>query len=137
MASSATNLKPGHIARRTGFLNSSKGGGTPLHRYRKGKKPKKPVKTAQEEALERRQTQALDDEIEESEERFAALRRGNLGRVSLLSGAPKNAAEASSGKRSGGASGVGSMLSGVSGGGGSGRSTSNRSILTLANRSAK
>ena len=130
------NLKPGHIARRSGFLSSKKGGGTPLHRYRKGKKPKKEPKTAQEDALARRQRSALDDEIEESEEKFAALARGKLGSGSLLSGAPKNAVEASSGRRSGGAGGAGSMLGGRGAEGGSRRS-SNRSILTLANRSAK
>ena len=62
-------------------------GGTPGHRYRRRKEPKKPVATAQEVALERRQTMALDKSIEDEEERFKALRRGMLGNASLLSGA--------------------------------------------------
>ena len=107
---STSNSKPGHSLRNTGFLNSKKGGGTPLHRYRQGKKPKKEAKTAQEDALERRQSAALDKEIEDSEEKFKALARGKLGRVSLLTGAPKNAKEATSGPSNrGGSGGVGGI----------------------------
>lgn len=120
----------------SGGLKDNIRGLSPVHKARKGKEPKKEPKTAQELALERRQTQALDDEIEESEEKFKALARGKLGRGSLLSGAPRTAAEAASGRRSGGSSGVGSMLSGRGSEGGS-RSSSNRSILSLANRSTK
>ena len=106
-------------------------------REKQKKKPKKVAKTAEEAALERRQRSALDDKIKESEERFAALASGKLVRGSLLSGAPRNAQEASSGRRSsGGGSGVGSMLGGRGAEGGS-RASSGRSILSLANRSAK
>lgn len=77
--------------------------------------PKKPKKTAEEKALERRQGIALDKEIGETEDRLAALARGTLGRVSLLSGAPKNVSEAISGPRKGGASGVGNLSGPVSG----------------------
>lgn len=52
-----------------------------------GKKPKKQPKTAEQNAIEIRQRSLLDDEIEDSERKFKALRRGNLGRASLLSGA--------------------------------------------------
>lgn len=51
-------------------------------------KAKKPKKTAQEKALEKRQIIQLDDEIEESERKFKALARGKLGAQSLLSGVP-------------------------------------------------
>ena len=58
------------------------------------KKPKAPKKTAQEVAVERRQTIMLDKEIEEQEDRFRALSRGKLGRASLLAGAPRTRGEA-------------------------------------------
>jgi len=94
--------------------------------------PKKPKKTAEEKALETRQRSALDKEIGETEERMAALTRGTLGRVSLLSGAPKTVSEAISGPKQGGASGVGN-LSGPVGGPSRGGSTPKkpRSILTM------
>ena len=109
-------------------------GGSPGHKHRKSKEPKKPKKTAEEEALEKRQRAALDKEIGESEERLSALTRGTLGRVSLLSGAPKNVSEAISGPRKGGASGVGGMglsSGGTPGGSGTGPKP-RRSILTLS-----
>jgi hypothetical protein len=90
--------------------------------------PKKPKKTAEEKALERRQTIALDKEIGETEERMAALTRGTLGRVSLLSGAPKNVSEAISGPRPGGASGAGN-LSGSRGSTGGGSGSTGRSLI--------
>jgi len=94
--------------------------------------PKKPKKTAEEKALEKRQNIALDKEISETEERMAALTRGNLGRVSLLSGAPKNVSEAIGGKRSGGASGVGGLGTTGSPSGSSGGTKKPRSILSLS-----
>ena len=48
------------------------------------KKPKAPKKTAQEVALERRQSSMLDEEIEEQENRLKAGARGQLGARSLL-----------------------------------------------------
>jgi hypothetical protein len=69
------------------------------------KKPKAPKKTAQEVAVERRQTIMLDKEIEEQEDRFRALSRGKRGTVSLLGGAPRTREEAAS---RGAAAGVGS-----------------------------
>lgn len=91
------------------------------------KKPKAPKKTAQEVAVERRQTIMLDKEIEEQEDRFRALSRGKLGRASLLAGAPKTRGEAAGrggmgggtrGTTAGGMAGVGgigSLMSGFSG----------------------
>lgn len=58
------------------------------------KKSKKPKKTAQQEALERRQTMSLNKAIEEEELRLKALRRGTLGNASLLGGAARTAAQA-------------------------------------------
>jgi hypothetical protein len=90
--------------------------------------PKAPKKTAEQDATERRTQSLLNKEIEESEEKFKALARGKLGRQSLLSGAPRNVAEAASGSRSGGRGGAGSLLSGGgtdgSSGGGSSRTAS-------------
>ena len=54
------------------------------------KKPKTPKPTAQQVAVERRQARALDEEIEEQEERFKAMARGKLGVRSLLGGAPRS-----------------------------------------------
>jgi hypothetical protein len=61
------------------------------------KSPKAPKPTAQQIAVERRQTIALDKEIEEQEERFRAAARGKLGTRSLLGGVPRNRAEAAGG----------------------------------------
>ena len=47
------------------------------------KSPKAPKPTAQQIAVERRQAAALDEEIREQEERFAAMARGKLGTKSL------------------------------------------------------
>lgn len=91
--------------------------------------PKRPEKTAQEAAIERRQSMMLDDEISESEERLRLISRGKLGRDSLLSGAPTNSAQAAnrggrsimSGKSSGGYSpGSSATASGRTGGTGGG-----------------
>jgi hypothetical protein len=85
------------------------------------KKPKAPKKTAQEVAVERRQTIMLDKEIEEQEDRFRALARGKRGTVSLLGGAPRTREEAASRGRSAGLGGsagrslVGGMMGGMGG----------------------
>ena len=81
------------------------------------KKPKAPKKTAQEVAVERRQTIMLDKEIEEQEDRFRAMSRGKLGRSSLLAGAPRTRGEAAG--RGATAGGRTSMVGGMSGGYGS------------------
>ena len=81
------------------------------------KKPKAPKKTAQEVAVERRQTIMLDKEIEEQEDRFRAMSRGKLGRASLLAGAPRTRGEAAG--RGATAGGRTSMVGGMSGGYGS------------------
>ena len=96
------------------------------------KKPKAPKKSAQEVAVERRQTIMLDKEIEEQEDRFRAMSRGKLGTASLLGGAPTSRQEAAGvGGRRGGlggmtAGGVGGLLGGAGGGGmfGGGATTS-------------
>ena len=86
------------------------------------KKPKAPQKTAQEVAVERRQTIMLDKEIEEQEDRFRALSRGKRGTVSLLGGAPRSREEAASRGRAAGLGGsagrslVGGMMGGMGGG---------------------
>lgn len=51
-------------------------------------KPKRPEKTAEEKAIETRQSMLLDEEIAESEEKLKAIAKGKLGRKSLLKGAP-------------------------------------------------
>jgi hypothetical protein len=90
------------------------------------KKPKAPKKTAQEVAVERRQTIMLDKEIEEQEDRFRALSRGKRGTISLLGGAPRSREEAASRGRSAGLGGsagrslVGGMAGGMAGGMGGG-----------------
>lgn len=101
------------------FASSSFTGGGRLFGQSTAKKVRDPlglikskpkiVKTAEEQALEKRQRSLLDKEIEKSEERFAALARGKLGRVSLLSGAPQTVEEAARGVPRGGA-GAGSLL---------------------------
>lgn len=77
-------------------------------------KPKRPPKTAEEKALERRQQTALDKEIEEQEERFSLFSRKQLGRVSLLSGAPKTPQQAAGKATSGGRMFGGSPMSNAS-----------------------
>lgn len=88
------------------------------------KKPKAPEKTAEQVAVEKRQSIMIDEEIEEQEERLKALSRGTLGRTSLLSGAPATRAAAASASGTRGASrGVGSLLSGTGGTGAGGGGT--------------
>jgi len=80
------------------------------------KKPKAPKKSAQEVAVERRQTIMLDKEIEEQEDRFRAMSRGKLGKASLLGGAPRTRAEAAGrGATSGGGGATGGRTSMVGG----------------------
>jgi hypothetical protein len=62
------------------------------------KSPKAPKPTARQIAVERRQTAALDEEIREQEERFAAMTRKKLGTKSLLGGVPRSRAEAAGGR---------------------------------------
>ena len=80
------------------------------------KRPKAPKPTAQQLAVERRQSMALDKEIEEQEERQRALARGQLGTRSLLGGVPRSRAEAAGGRA--GASPARTMLGAGGGAGG-------------------
>lgn len=77
------------------------------------KTPKAPKPTAQEIAVERRQTAMLDEEISEQESRFKAMARGKLGQKSLLGGAAGSRSQAAS---KGGAS-KGGTGTGTGGGG--------------------
>ena len=61
------------------------------------KKPKKQKKTAEEMAMERRQTMMLNEEIEDQEDRFRKLARGSLGKKSLLSKSPSSRKESAGG----------------------------------------
>lgn len=92
--------------------------------------PKKPKKTGQELATEKRLRRSLDDEIREQEERFRLLARGKLGTQSLLSGAPRTAAEAAGGASRSGGRGVGSLLPGI-GVRGSGRVNTGRTTSRI------
>ena len=104
------------------------------------KKPKAPKKSAQEVAVERRQTIMLDKEIEEQEDRFRALSRGKRGTVSLLGGAPRSREEAASRGRSSGLGGsagrslVGGMMGGMAGGYG-GMGGGLRGLISASNAS--
>lgn len=88
------------------------------------KRPKAPKPTAQQLAVERRQSMALDKEIEEQEERQRALARGQLGTRSLLGGVPRTARERATGGRAAAAAprtmlGMGGRAAGPRRGGGS------------------
>jgi hypothetical protein len=48
------------------------------------KRPKAPKPTAQELAVEQRQSRMIDEEIAEGEKRLKAVARGKLGAASLL-----------------------------------------------------
>ena len=107
------------------------------------KAPKAPKPTAQQLAVERRQAQALDEEIAEQEQRFRAMTRGQLGTRSLLGGIPRTRAEAAGGgSRAAGTSmlgmGAGKAAYGARAGAGStgkgARATGTRSIRKLAGR---
>lgn len=71
------------------------------------RRPKAPAKTAEEVAMERRQTMLLDKTIEEEEERFKTLARGKYGRSSLLAGVGSTRAQAAGGGTGGRSAGVG------------------------------
>jgi len=60
------------------------------------KTPKAPKPTAQQVAVERRQTAMLDEEISEQESRFKAMARGKLGQKSLLGGAASSRTQSAS-----------------------------------------
>ena len=79
------------------------------------KAPKAPKPTAQQIAVERRQAAALDEEIREQEERFAAMARGKLGTKSLLGGVPRSRAEAAGGGRAAGGARTMLGMSGIRG----------------------
>ena len=104
---------------RAAHTKSSSGGFksvSPLQRSREDKKPEKIKKTAEELAIEHRQSMLLDDEIEEGEERFKALARNQKGRQSLLSGQKKGVGglkPRTATRAGGGGSGGGSMLNTV------------------------
>ena len=53
------------------------------------KRPKAPKPTAQEIAVEQRQSRMIDEEIAEGEKRLKAVARGKLGASSLLAGTGK------------------------------------------------
>lgn len=55
------------------------------------KRPKAPEPTAQEIAVEQRQSRMIDEEIAETEKRLKAVSRGKLGASSLLAGTGKEA----------------------------------------------
>ena len=94
------------------------------------KAPKRPKPTAQQLAVERRQQTALDKEIEEQEERFAAMARGQKGVKSLLGGVPASRAEMAGAKPAGAKArtmlGMGGASSASSGAGSYGGGTSAR-----------
>lgn len=79
--------------------------------------PKRPPKTAEESALEKRQQIALDKEIEDTEEKLRLFSRRSLGAASLLSGAPRTTKQAAGEAKSMLRSSAGSMSSGGSAGG--------------------
>lgn len=114
--------------------------GRRLHKARLGsdKGPKKPEKSAEQLALERRQQEALDKEISEGERRAKAAARGRLGANTLLSGAEPTQERAVT-RGGAGAGGGASLLGGLPSASGSrggtsggappsGRGTSGRSI---------
>lgn len=53
------------------------------------KRPKAPKPTAQELAVDQRQSRMIDEEIAEGEKRLKAVSRGKLGASSLLTGINK------------------------------------------------
>lgn len=58
------------------------------------KRPKAPEPTAQELAVDQRQSRMIDEEIAEGEKRLKAVARGKLGASSLLAGTGKAKAPA-------------------------------------------
>lgn len=53
------------------------------------KRPKAPEPTAQELAVDQRQSRMIDEEIAEGEKKLKAVARGKLGATSLLAGTGK------------------------------------------------
>ena len=100
--------------------------------------PKAPKATAQEKALERRQTMMLDEEISDQEQRFKAMARGKLGQASLLGGAPRNRGEAAGGGRAAasgaGAKSGGSLVGGIPGFSGAGGYGANSRLSNVARK---
>lgn len=105
----------------TGYLDQKQVGSRREAKYRdplglqkgfKSKKPKKPEKTAEQDALERRTRSLLDKEIGKTEDKLRAQVRGRLGSRSLLTGAPTTANQASSGIKQNKQGGTVSMLGG-------------------------
>lgn len=62
------------------------------------KRPKAPKPTAQELAVDQRQSRMIDEEIAEGEKRLKAVARGKLGATSLLAGTGKTKAPAAKAK---------------------------------------
>lgn len=62
------------------------------------KRPKAPKPTAQEIAVDQRQSRMIDEEIAEGEKRLKAVARGKLGASSLLAGTGKTKAPAAKAK---------------------------------------
>lgn len=58
------------------------------------KRPKAPKPTAQELAVDQRQSRMIDEEIAEGEKKLKAVARGKLGASSLLAGTGKTKAPA-------------------------------------------
>ena len=58
------------------------------------KRPKAPKPTAQEIAVDQRQSRMIDEEIAEGEKKLKAVARGKLGASSLLAGTGKTKAPA-------------------------------------------
>jgi len=58
------------------------------------KRPKAPKLTAQELAVDQRQSRMIDEEIAEGEKKLKAVARGKLGASSLLAGTGKTKAPA-------------------------------------------
>ncbi len=100
-------------------------------------KPKKPAKTQEQIANEIRIKRDLNKEIEEEEEREAAIARGKLGRSSMLSGAPRTIAEVAGRPNRGGGGGAGSLLPGKSTSGRSGSGSRPRQGSSLPTTSRK
>lgn len=77
--------------------------------------PKKPKKTAQELAIERRQRLELNKTIQKQEDLFSLLSSRKLGSASFLSGSPRTSEEAAGGGGGGGKGLARSLLPGRSG----------------------
>ena len=87
-------------------LKQFTGGGVPSNKSAadpaglKKSKPKKPEKTAEELAIERRTRSLLDKEIGDEEEKLRSMTRGRKGSASLLGKAAATRKASASGKSS-------------------------------------